>query len=91
MSVKVRKYVMIVEETQQETDDVLAGRVWRADFDSRYGFVSAKKHLDKMAELPPSTSEEIARHSQLNERYVREWLGAMVTGKVVDYDAANRK
>jgi hypothetical protein len=23
----------------------------------------------------------------LNERYVREWLGAMVTGGIVEYDA----
>ena len=47
--------------------------------------------LDKLAELAPSTSEEIARASGLNERYVREWLGAMATGKVVDYDSATRK
>jgi 2-polyprenyl-3-methyl-5-hydroxy-6-metoxy-1,4-benzoquinol methylase len=26
----------------------------------------------------------------LNERYVREWLGAMVTGRVVEYDAAKQ-
>jgi hypothetical protein len=31
-----------------------------------------------MAELPPSTSEEIARAAALDERYVREWLGGMV-------------
>jgi ubiquinone/menaquinone biosynthesis C-methylase UbiE len=47
--------------------------------------------FDKMAELPPSTSEEIARASGLNERYVREWLGAMVTGRIVEYDAASGK
>jgi ubiquinone/menaquinone biosynthesis C-methylase UbiE len=45
--------------------------------------------FDAMAELPPATSEEIARSAGLNERYVREWLGAMVTGRVVDYDPAN--
>ena len=39
-----------------------------------------------MRELPPSTSDEIARHTGLNERYVREWLGAMVTGRVVEVD-----
>ena len=39
-----------------------------------------------MAELPPSTSEEIAKQAGLNERYVREWLGAMVTGRIVNYD-----
>ena len=42
--------------------------------------------FDAMRELPPSTSDEIARHTGLNERYVREWLGAMVTGRVVDVD-----
>ena len=40
---------------------------------------------DTMASLPPSTSTEIAEAAGLNERYVREWLGAMVTGGIVDY------
>jgi ubiquinone/menaquinone biosynthesis C-methylase UbiE len=47
--------------------------------------------FDKMAELPPSTSEEIAKATGLNERYVREWLGAMTTGRIVEYDAASGK
>jgi len=42
--------------------------------------------FDVMAELPPSTSTRIARQAGLNERYVREWLGAMVTGRIVNYD-----
>jgi SAM-dependent methyltransferase len=42
--------------------------------------------LDVMAGLAPSTSEEIARAAELQERYVREWLGAMVTGRIVEYD-----
>jgi len=42
--------------------------------------------FDTMADLPPSTSEQIAAAAGLNERYVREWLGAMVTGRIVDYD-----
>ena len=45
--------------------------------------------FDSMAEMPPSTSEEIANKAGLNERYVREWLGAMVTGRIIDYDASN--
>ena len=45
--------------------------------------------FDTMAEMPPSTSEEIANKAGLNERYVREWLGAMVTGRIIDYDASN--
>ncbi len=42
--------------------------------------------FDAMAELAPSTSQEIADAAGLNERYVREWLGAMVVGKIVIYD-----
>jgi ubiquinone/menaquinone biosynthesis C-methylase UbiE len=42
--------------------------------------------FDAMRELPPATSDEIARRAGLNKRYVREWLGAMVTGRVVDVD-----
>src|SRR5688572_2430325 len=44
--------------------------------------------FDAMSNMPPSTSDEIAKHTALNERYVREWLGAMVTGKVVEVDPA---
>ncbi|WAL60542.1 class I SAM-dependent methyltransferase [Thermocoleostomius sinensis] len=42
--------------------------------------------FDVMATLPPATSQQIADMAQLNERYVREWLGAMVTGNFVNYD-----
>ena len=42
--------------------------------------------FDTLSELQtPSTSEEIARKAHLNERYTREWLGAMVVGGMVDY------
>ena len=41
-----------------------------------------------MRGLRPSTIAEIATAAQLQERYVREWLGAMVTGGVVTVDAA---
>lgn len=44
--------------------------------------------LDTMGELAPSTSEEIAEAAGLSERYVREWLAAMVTSEIVDYDPA---
>ena len=45
--------------------------------------------FDAMADLAPSSVDEIARAAGLNERYVREWLGAMVTGGIVDYDAVS--
>jgi SAM-dependent methyltransferase len=41
--------------------------------------------FDTMKILPPSTSEQIARAAGLSERYVREWLGAMVVGHIVRY------
>ena len=47
--------------------------------------------LDTMAELRPSTSAQIAEAAGLNERYVREWLGALTTGRIVDYDAATQR
>jgi SAM-dependent methyltransferase len=43
--------------------------------------------FDTMARLPFSTSQEIASEAGLQERYVREWLGAMVTGEIVEFDA----
>ena len=42
--------------------------------------------FDVMSDLPPTTSTKIAKQAGLNERYVREWLGAMVTGNIVNYD-----
>ncbi|HAA31412.1 MAG TPA: transcriptional regulator [Cyanobacteria bacterium UBA8553] len=44
--------------------------------------------FDTLAKLPPSTSQQIADAAGLNERYVREWLGSMVTGGFVEYDPA---
>lgn len=39
----------------------------------------------------PATSQEIADRARLNERYVREWLCAMATGGIIEYDAASRE
>jgi SAM-dependent methyltransferase len=44
--------------------------------------------FDLMASMPPATSSEIAQKARLSERYVREWLGNMVTAGIVDYDPA---
>lgn len=41
--------------------------------------------FDTMGSMDYATSETIANQSKLNERYVREWLGAMVTGGIVEY------
>jgi 2-polyprenyl-3-methyl-5-hydroxy-6-metoxy-1,4-benzoquinol methylase len=44
--------------------------------------------FDVMSTMPPATSEEIAAEAGLHERYVREWLGAMTTARVVKVDPA---
>jgi 2-polyprenyl-3-methyl-5-hydroxy-6-metoxy-1,4-benzoquinol methylase len=44
--------------------------------------------LFEAAAQGPATSAELADRAGLDERYVREWLGAMVTGRLVDYEPA---
>lgn len=44
--------------------------------------------FDAMHRHGPGTSDALARHAGLHERYVREWLGAVVCGRVVTYDPA---
>ncbi|MEI8411081.1 MULTISPECIES: class I SAM-dependent methyltransferase [unclassified Kribbella] len=46
--------------------------------------------FDTLAELPPSTSHEIAGAADLYERYVREWLAAMTVARIVEYDPGPR-
>jgi SAM-dependent methyltransferase len=45
--------------------------------------------LFEAATRGPATSEELAERAGLHERYVREWLGAMVTGGIMEYDPAD--
>ncbi|HET9371944.1 MAG TPA: class I SAM-dependent methyltransferase [Vicinamibacterales bacterium] len=46
--------------------------------------------FDAMRDEPPMTSLELSRRAGLNERYVREWLGAMATARIVDVDGGAR-
>jgi ubiquinone/menaquinone biosynthesis C-methylase UbiE len=46
--------------------------------------------FDAMSQMDYATSNEIATRAKLNERYVREWLGAMVTGGIVGYSAESK-
>jgi ubiquinone/menaquinone biosynthesis C-methylase UbiE len=77
-------------EIDSRKAEAFGGRLLRALNDGALCLMIAVGHrvglFDTMRELPPSTSDEIARRSGLNERYVREWLGAMVTGRVVEVD-----
>ena len=51
----------------------------------RSGLLDALQRMNR-----PATTHEIADEAGLDERYVREWLGAMVTGRVIDYDSNTR-
>jgi 2-polyprenyl-3-methyl-5-hydroxy-6-metoxy-1,4-benzoquinol methylase len=44
--------------------------------------------FDRLAELPPSTSEEIATATGYDERYVREWLRGLTVAGFIRHDAA---
>ncbi|KAA6197835.1 class I SAM-dependent methyltransferase, partial [Streptomyces parvus] len=70
-----------------------AGRMLQVLNDSCLGYLCSIGHrtrlFDVMAQLPPSTSEEIAGAAGLNERYVREWLGGVTVGGIVAYDPAD--
>jgi 2-polyprenyl-3-methyl-5-hydroxy-6-metoxy-1,4-benzoquinol methylase len=44
--------------------------------------------FDAMRDRPPVTSGDLAAAARLTVRYVREWLGAMTVGGVVEHDPA---
>jgi len=67
-----------------------AGRVLTALNDGALCLMMSVGHraglYDTMGGLAPASAAEIAAQARLNERYVREWLGAMVTARVVEFD-----
>ena len=81
---------MTVQEPDQATVQEFAGKMVGVLNGAGVALMTSIGHktglFDTMATLPPSTSEQIASATGLQERYVREWLGTMVTGGVVDYD-----
>ncbi len=47
--------------------------------------------FDAMADSAPRQSAELAERAGLAERYVREWLAVMTTGRVVEFDSDTRR
>ena len=74
----------------QEKTEAFADRMLNILNDGALALMTSMGHrtglFDVMSKLPPSTTDQIAGAAGLNERYVREWLGAMVTGGFVEYD-----
>jgi 2-polyprenyl-3-methyl-5-hydroxy-6-metoxy-1,4-benzoquinol methylase len=81
---------MTDSEMDQAKTDAFADRMLNILNDGALALMTSMGHrtglFDAMSNLPPSTTEQIADAAGLNERYVREWLGAMVTGGFVEYD-----
>jgi 2-polyprenyl-3-methyl-5-hydroxy-6-metoxy-1,4-benzoquinol methylase len=56
------------------------------------GYIGDRLGLYKaMDAAGPITSSELASKTGLNERYVREWLRAMVAAEYIDYDKSSQK
>ncbi|MGB1561079.1 MAG: class I SAM-dependent methyltransferase [Sinimarinibacterium flocculans] len=70
--------------------EAFAGRLGQALNDAALVQMCSIGHrtglFDTLARLPPSTSARVATAAALDERYVREWLAALVTARVVSYD-----
>ena len=84
----------LVQDINQSRVDAFAERMLAAINGASVAIMTSVGHrtglFDTMAALPPATSEEVARAAVLDERYVREWLGAMVAGRIVEYSASTR-
>ncbi|MEZ5536296.1 MAG: methyltransferase domain-containing protein [Thiolinea sp.] len=54
-------------------------------------YLGYKTGLFEASAKGAATSEELSERAGLQERYVREWLAAMVTGGIYEYDPATRE
>jgi SAM-dependent methyltransferase len=85
----VESVARTAEPTSEETDgaaDRLVGILNDAAIAVMAGLGHDLGLFDTLAGLPPATSSQVADAAGLDERYVREWLGGMVTARFVDYD-----
>ena len=84
--------VMTLPEIDSAKAEAFAGRFVTALNNGALCLMASIGHrtglFDILSTLPPSTSAEIASSARLDERYVREWLGAMVAAGVVEVDPA---
>ena len=86
--------MVVTEEINMAKADAFAEKMLSVLNGGALGLMISIGHrtglFDTMAQLEPSMCDRIAEAAGLRERYVREWLGAMVTGGVVEYDAGAR-
>jgi SAM-dependent methyltransferase len=81
---------MAVRSFDQAKSEAFAGRMLNVLNEAAVALMTSIGHqmglFDVMADQSPATAEEIAQKAGLKERYVREWLGAMVTGKLIEFN-----
>lgn len=86
--------MLVMEEIDQAKADAFAEKMLSILNGGALGLMISIGHrtglLDTMGRLEPTTCDRIAAAAGLRERYVREWLGAMTAGGIVEYDAATR-
>jgi ubiquinone/menaquinone biosynthesis C-methylase UbiE len=75
--------------------DAFAGRLMSALNQGAFCLMASVGHrtglFDAMRDQPPMTSDALATRTGLNERYVREWLGAMATAGAVEVDPVTHR
>jgi 2-polyprenyl-3-methyl-5-hydroxy-6-metoxy-1,4-benzoquinol methylase len=75
-------------DTTEEFAERIVGAIDSASVAILLSIGHQTRLFDTIAALPAATSDQIADAAGLNERYVREWLGGVVAGRIVDYDPA---
>ena len=82
---------MATQPFEQAKAEAFGGKMMGLLNHSLLGYMCSIGHqtglFETMSGGVPATSPTIAKAAGLNERYVREWLGAMVTGAIVEYDS----
>src|ERR1700752_1824038 len=78
-----------ITDTTEEFAERMVGAIDSASLAILLSIGHQTKLFDTLVELPPATSAQIADAAGLNERYVREWLDGVVSGRIVDYDPAS--
>lgn len=84
----------IATEFDQAKAQAFAGRLLATLNNAAVALMTSIGHraglFDALDALGTATSAGLARAAGLNERYVREWLAALVTAGVIEYDPETR-
>jgi len=85
---------MTTQSLDQAKAEAFAGRMIDIASSGVLSLMTSVGHrtglFDSMSGMPPSSTQQIADVSGLDERYVREWLGSMVAGGFVEYEPSSK-